>query len=98
MSLLHWYYDPLRLPSRNAPFHFNAYRFVLYDFVFVVQGRVSLVPVTSLSTCRSLYTGEFFCVVISKVSTHSMAFTLALGARLSLVALSGAIDDAAGFT
>lgn len=82
LSLVHRYYDPLRLPSRNAPFH--LYRFIgLFFTAITVRGRVSLVPDTTVTTCRSLYTGEFFRAV-SKFFTRSMAFTRTVGARLSL--------------
>lgn len=46
--------------SLPAACHFTAlaYRFAFYDTV--VRGRVSLVPDTTFTACRSLYTGGFF--------------------------------------
>ena len=46
--------------SLLAACHFTvqAYRFAFYDPV--VRGRVSLVPDTTFTACRSLYTGGFF--------------------------------------
>jgi hypothetical protein len=63
----------------------------------VVRVRVSLVPVTTIPACQSLYTGEFFRAAYpssSRVPWPSPSASW-LG---SLLSLTGRINDAVGFT
>ena len=87
-------------PSDSLPatFHFIFRLIGLFFTACAVQGRVSLVPSTTVSTCRSLYTGEFFRAAFPsswRVPWPSPK-TSGLGTLLSHFRV--AVDGAAGFT
>lgn len=80
-------------PSDSLPaarhFTFRAYRSTLYEKKTFVRGRVSLVPNTTFTTCRSPYTGEFFRAAFPSAShvPWPSPKTSGLGSLLSLSGL-----------
>lgn len=93
------YYDLLRLPSRHLPF-----RVFLIGFCFTflekkkVRGRVSPVPWSTFSTCRSPYSEGFLGAVFQVLHTVHWSSPTLSGLDFPLSSIEGSFDEAAGFT
>lgn len=84
LSLLHQYYDPLRLPSRSAPFRLLTYRVALYG----LKNRAGEGLPSSRHDFHYMPIPLHRRVLprcVSKCFTRSLAFARSAGARLSLV-------------